>query len=148
MIHVKQGAKAVTKNPTPSQLQMQAGAAVALGNFAIASKQLKVLKRLDEYGYSCAGGVLVGTHAFPRYGNMFGVAWGNFQMMHDIDFAYGGRSLSIALPSDLKIDVHDAISSLEMGFSSIGKTQWNCRWNVCRAGRPGLQARLSHHVRP
>jgi hypothetical protein len=121
MIHAKQDAKAVTKNPTPSQLQMQAGAAVALGNFAIASKQLKVLKRLDEYGYFCAGGVLVGTHAFSCYGNMCGVAWGNFQMTHDIDFAYGGPSLSIALPSDLKIDVHDAISSLEMGFLPSAK---------------------------
>lgn len=104
------------KSAIPTPLAMQAGAAVALGNFAVVPAQLKVLKRLDEYGYFHAGGVLVGTHAFACYGNMFGVAWGNFQLTQDIDFAYGGRSLMLALPCDLHIDVHDAITSLEMGF--------------------------------
>lgn len=122
LIEAKQEANAATaKSPTPTQLEMQAGAAVALGNFAIVPQQLKVLKRLDEYGYFRAGGVLVGTHAFACYGNMFGVAWGNFQLTHDIDFAYGGRNLLIALPSDLRINVHDAITSLEMGFLPSSK---------------------------
>lgn len=120
LIQAKQEA-AATKTPSPSQLSMQAGAAVSLGNFAIAPKQLQVLKRLDEYGYFRAGGVLVGTHAFACYGNMFGVAWGNFQQTHDIDFAYGGRSLALALPSDIQVNVHDAISSLEMGFLPSAK---------------------------
>lgn len=121
MIQAKQEAAAAVKTPTPSQLSMQAGAAVSLGNFAIAPKQLQVLKRLEEYGYFRAGGVLVGTHAFACYGNMFGVAWGNFQQTHDIDFAYGGRSLALALPSDLEVNVQDAISSLEMGFLPSAK---------------------------
>lgn len=122
LIEAKQEANAVSeKSPTPTQLEMQAGAAVALGNFAIVPQQLKVLKRLDEYGYFHAGGVLVGTHAFACYGNMFGVAWGNFQLTHDIDFAYGGRNLLLALPSDLQINVHDAITSLEMGFLPSSK---------------------------
>lgn len=122
LIDLKKRAVAATaKSPTSTQLEMQAGAAVALGNFAIAPQQLKVLKRLEEYGYFRAGGVLVGTHAFACFGNMFGIAWGNFQHTQDIDFAYGGRNLMIALPSDLNIDVHDAISSLEMGFLPSSK---------------------------
>ena len=103
------------------QLSMQARAAVALGNFAVVPQQLKILKRLDDYGYFSAGGVLVGTHAFACYGNMFGVAWGDFQMTHDLDFAYGGRSLSLALRSDVKLNVHDAVTSLEMGFLPSSK---------------------------
>lgn len=122
LIETKEKAGAASaKSPSPTQLEMQAGAAVSLGNFAIVAQQLKVLKRLDEYGYFRAGGVLVGTHAFACYGNMFGIAWGNFQITHDIDFAYGGRNLMIALPSDLQINVHDAITSLEMGFLPSSK---------------------------
>lgn len=120
LIAAKQAARGA-RVPTPSQLAMQAGAAVSLGNFAVASKQLKVLKRLADYGYFSAGGVLVGTHAFACYGNMFGVAWGNFQMTQDLDFAYSGRSLSIALPSDIEVNIHDAITSLEMGFLPSSK---------------------------
>lgn len=121
LIDAKEKASGTEKSPTPTQLEMQAGAAVALGNFAIVPQQLKVLKRLDEYGYFHAGGVLVGTHAFACYGNMFGVAWGNFQLTHDIDFAYSGKNLLIALPTNLQINVHDAITSLEMGFLPSSK---------------------------
>lgn len=124
LIAAKQDGRLTGKNgnaSSPSQFAMQANSAVALGNFAIAPQQLKVLKRLDEYGYFSAGGVLVGTHAFACYGNMFGVAWGNFQLTQDIDFAYSGRSLSVALPSDLQVNIHDAITSLEMGFLPSAK---------------------------
>lgn len=109
------------KEPQPDHLAMQARAAIALGNFAIVPAQMKVLRRLDDYGFFRAGGVLVGTHAFACYGNMFGVAWGDFQMTQDLDFAYGGRSLSLALRSDVKLNVHDALTSLEMGFLPSSK---------------------------
>lgn len=102
-------------------LGRQTRAAIQLGNEAIPKSQFKVIRRLDDYGLFRAGGVLVGTHAFACYGNMFGVAWLEFQKTQDMDFAFAGRSLSIALPSDLQIDLHDAISSLEMGFLPSSK---------------------------
>jgi len=54
LIAAKQAARAV-RVLTPSQFARQAGAALSLGNFAVASKQLKVLNRLDDYGYFSAG---------------------------------------------------------------------------------------------
>ena len=42
-------------------------------------------------------------------------------MTQDLDFAYSGRSLSIALPSDIQVNIHDAITSLEMGFLPSSK---------------------------
>jgi hypothetical protein len=97
-------------------LAKQARAAIELGNESLPKSQYKVIRRLDDYGLFRAGGVLIGTHAFACYGNMFGVAWLEFQKTHDMDFAFAGRSMSIALPSDMQINLHDAISSLEMGF--------------------------------
>ncbi len=99
----------------------QARAALALGNHGIVRAQFRVIRRLEEYGFFQAGGVLIGTHAFACYGNMLGVAWGDSNKTQDVDFAYAGRSLSLALPSDVKLDVHDAISSLEMGFLPSSK---------------------------
>ena len=99
----------------------QARAALALGNNGIVRAQYRVIRRLEEYGFFAAGGVLIGTHAFACYGNMLGVAWGDASKTLDVDFAYAGRSLSLALPSDVKLDVHDAISSLEMGFLPSSK---------------------------
>jgi len=94
----------------------QARAALALGNAGIVRAQFKVIRRLEEYGFFKAGGVLIGTHAFACHGNMLGVSWRDAHKTHDVDFAYAGRSVGLALPSDVKVDVHDAITSLEMGF--------------------------------
>lgn len=102
-------------------LGRQARAAIELGNEALPKSQYKVIRRLDDYGIFRAGGVLIGTHAFACYGNMFGVSWLEFQKTHDMDFAFAGRSMSIALPSDVQINLHDAISSLEMGFLPSSK---------------------------
>ena len=99
----------------------QARAALALGNAGIVRSQFRVIRRLEEYGFFQAGGVLIGTHAFACYGNMLGVAWDDSSKTQDVDFAYAGRSLALALPSDVKVDVHDAISSLEMGFLPSSK---------------------------
>jgi hypothetical protein len=34
----------------------------------------------------------------------------------DVDFAHAGKHISIALPTNIKVDLFDAIESLEMGF--------------------------------
>ncbi len=48
-----------------------------------------------------------------------------------LDFAHAGQNVSVALPADLKIDVHGALESLEMGLLPI--SQFN--------GRAGAQYR-------
>jgi hypothetical protein len=98
----------------------QARAAIALGNAAMTRSHFRVIRCLEEYGFFKAGGVLIGTHAFACYGNMLGVAWGDANQSQE-DFAYAGRSVSLALPTDVKLDVHDAITSLEMGFLPVSK---------------------------
>jgi hypothetical protein len=97
-------------------LSRQARAAIVLGNAGIVRSQFRVIRRLEEYGFFKAGGVLIGTHAFACYGNMLGIGWHDANKTHDVDFTYAGRSVSLALPTNVKLDVHDAISSLEMGF--------------------------------
>lgn len=94
----------------------QAKAAIALGNQGIVRSQYRVIRRLEEYGLFKAGGVLIGTHAFACHANMLGVSWADSNKTHDVDFDYAGKSVALALPSDVKLDVHDAITSLEMGF--------------------------------
>lgn len=93
-----------------------AGAAQALGCTVVLPRHLRVLRRLAEYGFFRAGGLLVGTHAFLAYGNMLGVRWGGQSVTQDIDFAHAGKSIALGLPGNLEVDTADAISSLEMGF--------------------------------
>src|SRR5437868_807441 len=50
-----------------------AQSAVALGAAPTAAKHFRIIKRLADYGFFRAGGVLVGTHAFVAYGNLLGV---------------------------------------------------------------------------
>lgn len=92
---------------------------LALGGHETLLKHFKIIRRLAEYGLFKAGGVLIGTHAFLAMGNMLGVRWGAGQLTHDVDFAHSGKRLSVALPSTLKVDMHDALTSLEMGFLPI-----------------------------
>jgi hypothetical protein len=98
------------------KLEPLARAAHALGCATVLPRHEQVLRRLAEYGFFRAGGVLVGAHAFLAYGNMLGVRWGRADVTHDIDFAHAGRSLSLALPSNLVVNAADAIESLDMGF--------------------------------
>jgi hypothetical protein len=93
--------------------------AVALGCATIAPRHERVLRRLGEYGFFRAGGILVGTHAFLAYGNMLGVAWSAAGLTHDIDFAHAGRALSLALPGTLHVETAAAVDSLAMGFLPI-----------------------------
>ena len=97
-------------------LAPQAQAALALGCATVAPKHFRIIKRLSEYGFFRAGGILVGTHAFLALGNMLGVRWIEGASTLDTDFAHAGRNVSLALPADLRIDVHGALESLEMGL--------------------------------
>jgi len=96
-----------------------ARSASALGCAEVLPRHLAVLRRLAEYGFFQAGGVLVGTHAFLAYGNMLGVRWREASRTQGIDFAHAGRNLSLALPSDLEVRTHDAIESLQMGLLPV-----------------------------
>lgn len=93
--------------------------AIALGCAEILPRHLVVLRRLAEYGFFQAGGVLVGTHAFLAFGNMLGVRWGDVSRTQDIDFARAGKNLALVLPADLEVRTHDAIESLKMGFLPV-----------------------------
>ncbi len=96
-----------------------ARACAALGCAEVLPRHVRVLNRLAEYGFFRAGGVLIGTHAFLAFGNMLGVKWGDASRTQDIDFAHAGKRLSIALPGDVKVNMHDAITSLEMGLLPV-----------------------------
>lgn len=93
-----------------------AQSALALGCEGLASKHFRIIKRLSEYGFFRAGGVLVGTHAFAAMGNMLGIRWGVAARTLDVDFAHAGRNISVALPANIHVNVHDALTSLEMGL--------------------------------
>lgn len=101
------------------ELGQLSGAAVALGCTEVLPKHLRVIRRLAEYGFFGAGGVLVGTHAFLTYGNMLGVRWGDASRTQDIDFAHDGKNLSLALPSNIEVQTRDAIESLQMGLLPV-----------------------------
>ncbi len=96
-----------------------ARSAAALGCAEILSRHARVLQRLSEYGFFRAGGVLIGTHAFLAFGNMLGVRWTDADRTQDVDFAHAGKSLSIALPTNIEIDADEAIKSLDMGFLPV-----------------------------
>lgn len=105
--------------------------AIASGCTPAAPKHFRIIKRLAEYGFFRAGGILIGTHAFLALGNMLGVRWQDGAATLDVDFAHAGHNVSLALPADLQIDVHGALESLEMGLLPI--SQFN--------GRAGAQYR-------
>lgn len=100
-------------------LEGLARSALALGNTPVLTRHFKVVQRLSDYGFFRAGGVLVGTHAFLTFGNMLGVRWPGAERTQDVDFAHAGKQLQIALPSNIEIDTHAAIESLQMGLLPI-----------------------------
>ncbi|MBL8492104.1 MAG: nucleotidyltransferase domain-containing protein, partial [Rhodocyclaceae bacterium] len=102
-------------------LAPQARMAMAAGCTPVAPKHFRVIKRLAEYGFFRAGGVLIGTHAFLALGNMLGVLWRDGATTLDMDFAHAGRNVAVALPADLRIDIHGALESLEMGLLPLAQ---------------------------
>ena len=107
-----------TRNPA-ERMQQLVNAAIALGCEPILLAHFRVIRRLADYGFFNAGGVLVGTHAFLAYGNMLGVRWGETSRTQDVDFAHAGKQMAIALPGNLHVDAHAAIESLSMGFLPV-----------------------------
>lgn len=96
-----------------------ARSAIALGCTPVLARHFRVIRRLSDYGFFKAGGVLIGTHAFLAYGNMLGVRWGDASRTQDVDFAHAGKNLSIALPANIQADTHGAIESLQMGLLPV-----------------------------
>jgi hypothetical protein len=104
---------------SPERIQQLVKAAIALGCEPVLLAHFRVIRRLADYGFFNAGGVLVGTHAFLAYGNMLGVRWGDSSRTQDVDFAHAGKQMAIALPGNLHVDAHAAIESLAMGFLPV-----------------------------
>lgn len=104
--------------PALDAVARQAAAALAQGCVATPPKHFRIAKRLADYQFFRAGGLLVGTHAFLALGNQLGVAWGSGTRTLDLDFAHAGPggNVAVALPADLEANAHDALESLEMGF--------------------------------
>lgn len=103
----------------PKRLAPNARAAIELGCAETLPKHHRIVRQLAAYGFFRAGGVLIGTHAFVAMGNMLGVRWTHGDRTLDVDFAHAGRNVSLALPSDVELSVHDALESLEMGLLPI-----------------------------
>ena len=99
-------------------LRRQLKIAIAADACTTPSAQLKPIRRLAEYGFFQAGGVLVGSHAFAAYSNMLGIRWANDSIHKtlDVDFAHAGKNLSLAIDPSFKINTTTAIQSLEEGF--------------------------------
>jgi hypothetical protein len=106
-----------TTKPERSDLPATLAAhAVKLGCEGFLPLHLRVIHKLAEEGFFRAGGVLIGTHAFLAAGNLLGVRWGTADRTQDLDFAHAGKNLSVALPANAQLDLHDAINALELGF--------------------------------
>jgi len=102
--------------PQAADLASLAGACVALGCATVIPQHFEVINRMAEHGFFRAGGVLIGTHAFIAMSNMLGVRWISGWRTNDVDVAHAGKNVSLALAENAKADMHDAITSLEMGL--------------------------------
>ena len=109
-----------SKRPREEPLQPLARSAIALGCVPVLSRHFRVIRRLSEYGFFRAGGMLIGIHAFLSYGNVLGVRWGEAARTQDLDLAHAGKNLAVALPASVQVDTHGAIESLQMGLLPIG----------------------------
>lgn len=103
------------RTKAPKKLAPNARAALELGCTGVLPKHYRIVRQLSAYGFFKAGGVLIGTHAFAAIANMLGIRWVSGDTTLDVDFAHAGRNVSIALPADVKLSVHDALTSLELG---------------------------------
>lgn len=93
--------------------------AIAAGCPFIMPTHAKILARLSDTGFFKAGGILVGTHVYMGYQNHLGVRWQSAAQTLDLDFAHAGKNISVAIPSDVTMDVRSAIESLKMGFVPV-----------------------------
>ena len=109
----KQGASAY------AALEPLARSALALGCTGVLPRHYRVVRRLADYGFFRAGGVLIGTHAFLAFANMLGVHWAAQERTQDIDFAHAGKALALVLPGDVEVRTDQAVESLGMGFLPV-----------------------------
>lgn len=116
-----------------------AKAAVALGCAPALPKHVRAVRRLSDYGFFRAGGVLVGTHAFIALGNLLGVKWAAGGSTTDVDFARAGKNISVALPADVTIDVHAALTSFEQGFIPLVQLSGGAGASYKLSGDPEFQ---------
>ena len=104
---------------TAQALGPLARSALALGCTGVLSRHFRVIRRLADYSFFHAGGLLIGTHAFLAYGNMLGLRWGGQERTQDIDFAHADKAVALVLPNDLQVNTDQAIESLRMGFLPV-----------------------------
>ncbi len=100
-------------------LKRLAQQAVAAGCTYLTPTHAKIVTRLADAGFFQAGGILVGTHVFMGYQNYLGIQWASSAQTLDLDFAHAGKNVSIAIPSDVKMDMGSVIDSLKMGFVPV-----------------------------
>ncbi|MGH8455957.1 MAG: GSU2403 family nucleotidyltransferase fold protein [Stenotrophobium sp.] len=86
------------------------------GGTALLPRHLRLIGRLNDFGFFRAGGVLVGTHAFSAYANMLGVKWTGGDRTMDVDLAVPSKNVSIAVPNAPEVNLHDALTAFESGF--------------------------------
>jgi hypothetical protein len=53
------------------------------------------------------------------YQNYLGVRWQSGAQTVDLDFAHAGRNVSVAIPSDVTMDMGSEIEALQMGFVPV-----------------------------
>lgn len=104
--------------PKP-HLKQLAKQAMAAGCPYLTTTHAKIIARLSDSGFFQAGGILIGTHVFMGYQNHLGVRWRSGAQTLDLDFAHAGKNVSIAIPSDVTMDMGSAIESLKMGFVPV-----------------------------
>lgn len=93
--------------------------AIAAGCPTIVAAHAKIIERLADAGFFRAGGILVGTHVYMAYQNYLGVRWQSAAQTADLDFAHAGRNVSVAIPSDVTMDMGSEIEALQMGFVPV-----------------------------
>lgn len=120
-------------------LRPLAKAALAMGNTPTQRKHLAVIRRLNEFGFFRAGGVLVGTHAFLSYANMLGLRWHQAAQTADIDFAHAGRNISIALPANIRAEPHAALTTMAEGFLPLVQYQGSAGASYRHPAEPEFQ---------
>ena len=104
---------------TTTHLRQLTRQAIAAGCPSIVSAHAKVIERLADAGFFRAGGILVGTHVYMAYQNYLGVRWQSGAQTLDLDFAHAGRNVSVAIPSNVSMDVGNEIEALKMGFVPV-----------------------------
>jgi len=100
-------------------LRQLARQAIAAGCPHLVSSHARIIERLADAGFFRAGGILVGTHVYMAYQNFLGVRWSSGAQTVDLDFAHAGCNVSVAIPSDVTMDVGSEIEALKMGFVPV-----------------------------